>query len=121
MLDLLRQIPLALKITQTVIMHCGTLARAIPAYDVEAVSNLDRHPIRSKRRGNPTWGKPVQVPNLPTEFDLQVKQLGLTKADYVRSAQLKRWCEHNRNRVYVPEWLLREWGIVVESVFSGPG
>ena len=26
-------------------------------------------------------------------------------------AELKRWCEHNRNRVYVPEWLLEAWGI----------
>jgi hypothetical protein len=25
--------------------------------------------------------------------------------------QLGRWCERNRNRVYVPEWLLEAWGM----------
>ncbi|MGA7293238.1 MAG: hypothetical protein WBW53_01325 [Terriglobales bacterium] len=35
------------------------------------------------------------------------------------SAELKRWCEHNRNRVYVPEWLLEAWGIQVDGIFSG--
>jgi hypothetical protein len=48
-----------------------------------------------------------------------VKRLGLTKLEYVSSTELKRWCEHNRNRVYVPEWLLEEWGIQVEAIFSG--
>ena len=48
-----------------------------------------------------------------------VKRLGLTKAQYVASAQLRRWCKCNRNRCYVPEWLLQEWGIQVDAIFSG--
>jgi hypothetical protein len=28
------------------------------------------------------------------------------------------WCERNRNRVYVPEWLLEEWGIAVDGIFD---
>jgi hypothetical protein len=73
-----------------------------------------------RRRGNPNWGHPAQpLRALPTEFEKLVKQLGLAKLEYVSSAELKRWCEHNRNRVYVPEWLLEAWGIQVEAIFSG--
>ena len=50
---------------------------------------------------------------------MQVKRLGLTKAQYVASAQLRSWCRLNRNRCYVPEWLLEEWGLTVEWIFSG--
>ena len=78
-------------------------------------------PSSTKRgRGNPNWGKPpLPVLALPTEFEKQVKQLGLTRAEYTGSAELKRWCERNRNRVYIPEWLLEEWEIEVEPIFSG--
>jgi hypothetical protein len=50
---------------------------------------------------------------------MQVKRMGLTKSEYIASAELKYWCEHNRNRVYVPEWLLEAWGIQVEPLFIG--
>jgi len=47
--------------------------------------------------------------------------LGLHKQAYASSAELKRWCERNRNHFYVPEWLLQEWGIQVElSYGNGP-
>lgn len=51
----------------------------------------------------------------PTEFELQAHRLGLTEDDYVSSAQLRRWCEDNRDRCYVPEWLLKRWGITADS------
>jgi hypothetical protein len=78
-------------------------------------------PLGAKRgRGNPNWGKLSQCPPaLPTEFEMQIKRLGLTKPEYIASTELKHWCERNRNRVYVPEWLLKEWGITVEALFSG--
>lgn len=50
---------------------------------------------------------------------MQVKQIGLTKPEYITSTELKLWCERNRNRVYVPEWLLEAWGLQVEAIFSG--
>jgi hypothetical protein len=50
---------------------------------------------------------------------MQVQRLGLTKAEYVGSNELKLWCAHNRNRVYVPEWLLEAWGMQVELIFKG--
>ena len=46
---------------------------------------------------------------------MEVTRLGLAKSQYVASTELKRWCERNRNRVYVPEWLLTEWGMQVET------
>jgi hypothetical protein len=77
-------------------------------------------PGTKRGRGNPNWGKPLLVlPVLPTQFEMQVERLGLSKAQYTASPQLRRRCEHNRNRCYVPEWLLNAWGIEVEAIFSG--
>jgi hypothetical protein len=73
-----------------------------------------------RKRGNPNWGQPAPLgPALPTEFEMQVRQLGLTVETYVYSAELRRWCERNKNRVYVPEWLLEEWRIPVDADLSG--
>jgi len=74
------------------------------------------------RRGNPNWGRPIPPqPGRPTEFERRVQQLGLHKQTYASSAELKRWCERNRNHFYVPEWLLERWGIQVElSYGNGP-
>jgi hypothetical protein len=33
-------------------------------------------------------------------------------------AELRTWCAQNRNRYYVPEWLLEEWSITVDPTFS---
>jgi hypothetical protein len=68
-----------------------------------------------RRRGNPNWGRPIPpVPALPTEFELRVRRLHLTARSYSSSLELHAWCEQNRNRLYVPEWLLEEWGITVD-------
>ena len=72
------------------------------------------------KRGNPNWGKPFQAgPVLATEFEIQVRHLRLTAETYASSAELRCWCERNRNRCYIPEWLLEEWAITVDSFFSG--
>jgi hypothetical protein len=77
-------------------------------------------PGTKRGRGNPNWGKlRPALPVILTEFEMQVERLGLSKTEYLASAELKRWCERNRNRCYVPEWLLKEWGIEVEAIFSG--
>ena len=49
---------------------------------------------------------------------MEVTRLVLAKSQYTASAELKRWFDRNRSRVYVPEWLLAEWGMQVED-FSG--
>jgi hypothetical protein len=73
-----------------------------------------------RRRGNPNWGKPFQAgPRLATEFEIQVRHLRLTIETYASSDELRTWCARNRNRCYIPEWLLEEWGITVDSFFSG--
>jgi hypothetical protein len=72
-----------------------------------------------KRRGNPNWGKPLFVPRaMATEFETVTLRLGLTKETYIGSNQLRIWCQRNSNRYYVPEWLLKEWGIVPDVGWS---
>ena len=76
-------------------------------------------PVMTRKRGNPNWGRPILLaPALPTEFELRVGQLQLTEEMYTSSAELRAWCERNRNRCYAPEWLLGEWGITVDLNFS---
>jgi len=58
------------------------------------------------------------MPVLSTEFEMRVKHLRLTPETYTASVELRRWCEHNKNRFYIPEWLLREWGITVDVSYS---
>ena len=54
------------------------------------------------------------MPATASEFDLQARRLGLTEQTYAASAQLRTWCERNKNRFYIPEWLLAERGITVD-------
>ena len=71
----------------------------------------------TRKPGNPGWssGRPVTVPaSTATEFELQARRLGLSEDTYASSDQLRRWCEHNRDRCYVPEWLLKRWGMPVD-------
>ena len=69
----------------------------------------------ARKRGNPNWGRPIPSdPALPTEFEVRVGQLLLTAETYASSIELRAWCERNRNRCYVPEWLLTEWDITVD-------
>ena len=76
------------------------------------------HALR-RRRGNPSWGRPMPpVPALATEFELRVRRLQLTPETYASSVELRTWCQQNRNRIYVPEWLLKEWCITVDLGFN---
>jgi hypothetical protein len=74
-----------------------------------------------RRRGNPNWGQPI-FPSTPkagaTEFEREVRRLGLTRKTCVGSYELRLWCEHNKNRIYIPEWLLKEWGLEVKVGFN---
>jgi hypothetical protein len=72
-----------------------------------------------RKRGNPNWGRPVPpAPAQPTEFELRARHLQLTPEMYASSIELCVWCEQNRNRIYIPEWLLQEWDITVDLGFS---
>jgi hypothetical protein len=73
----------------------------------------------TRKRGNPNWGRPIPpLLALPTEFEMRVRQLQLMAEMYTSSVELRTWCEQNRNRVYIPEWLLEEWGISVDLNFG---
>ena len=76
--------------------------------------------VMPRKRGNPNWGKPFQPgPVLATEFEVRVRELHLEPTTYVFSVRLRRWCEQNRNRCYIPEWLLDAWDITVDANFTG--
>jgi len=78
------------------------------------------HFAATRRRGNPDWRRPVPPTTVcATEFEMQVRQLQLTEQMYASSRELRIWGEQNRNRHYIPEWLLKEWCIVVEPDKSG--
>jgi hypothetical protein len=71
----------------------------------------------TRKQGNPDWGseKPPLAPASPsTEFELQARRLGLAEGDYASSDQLRGWCAQNRDRCYVPEWLLKTWGMTTD-------
>src|SRR2546422_3467927 len=46
----------------------------------------------------------------PTGFDEEVRRLGLDEHTCAASRELRRWCERNKDRCYIPEWLVKEWG-----------
>jgi hypothetical protein len=71
--------------------------------------------VRPRKRGNPNWGKPMQAaPSVPTEFEDQIERLGLNEQTCAESTTLRRWCERNKDRCFIPEWLLKEWSIPVD-------
>jgi hypothetical protein len=77
-------------------------------------------PNSPRKRGNSNWGRPMPPARaLATAFEMRVSELRLTVESYVLSIELRSWCEENRNRCYVPEWLLDEWGFRVDSNLSG--
>lgn len=70
---------------------------------------------------NPGWssGKSAAIPaSSATEFELEARRLKLTEEDYASSDQLRRWCSLNRDRCYVPEWLLKRWGMTTDPHVS---
>lgn len=54
------------------------------------------------------------TPVVPTEFEGQIEKLGLTHETCAGSQTLRQWCERNKDRCYVPEWLLKVWSIPVD-------
>jgi hypothetical protein len=74
-----------------------------------------------KRHANSQWasGVPVKLPPAGhSRFERYARKLSLTEQDYANSAVLRRWCAANRNRCYIPEWLLMEWNMYVEPELS---
>jgi hypothetical protein len=59
------------------------------------------------------------APALATAFEIEVRQLHLMPEAYTFSAELRNWCAENRNRFYIPEWLLKAWNMSVNSDLTG--
>jgi hypothetical protein len=70
----------------------------------------------NRKHGGWTSGGPIEVPRAqPTAFEQLTEQLKLTERTYTNSEHLQAWCKLNKNRCYIPEWLLRSWDITVDS------
>jgi hypothetical protein len=57
-------------------------------------------------------------PTTATEFELQVRRLGLDERTCAKSKELRKWCERNKDRCYIPEWLLQRWKMTVDPNVS---
>ncbi len=93
------------------------LSRLAPATRPAASNDKGTHRM-ARRRGNPNWGKTDQqgpVVIVPSSFDQIVKELGLTPEQCFSSARLREWARLNRASKYVPETLLKEWGLEEDS------
>ena len=73
---------------------------------------------RHKRKGNPNFGKPgLLVPlEQPTRFELEQLRLKLSDEQVPRSKAMREWAKRYRHTYFVPEALLKFWGLdVAES------
>ena len=70
----------------------------------------------ARKRGNPGWGSgrtSKAIPCLPSGFEAEVRRLGLEPQNYIGSAKLRQY-QLNKDRRYIPELLLKRWGINVD-------
>lgn len=76
----------------------------------------------TERNIQPNWASggigSIRPSTAVTEFEKQVRKLGLTERDCVRSEELRRWCQENSQQCYIPESLLKAWRIVVKPDYS---
>lgn len=82
--------------------------------DEATVARKDGSVVASEHY-TPNWAsgekERAPAPDLPTQFEQIAEKIGVTKEYYVHSQPLKAWVKRNRRDYYVPEWLLREWGL----------
>jgi len=70
----------------------------------------------AKRRGNPNWGWGTPEPNgsvTPTmaEFQQVAREFNLQPDEYASSTQLREWASRNKDSKFIPETLLKAWGL----------
>jgi len=65
------------------------------------------------KRGNPRWGQvgAAPAPSTPSDFERLVARLKLSPDQYASSPQLRTWVERNWRQKFVPEKLLKAWGL----------
>jgi hypothetical protein len=75
--------------------------------------------VRNSLKPNWASGRPAEIrPQVPTGFEGEVRRLELDEQSYETSSALKQWCERNKNRCYIPEWLLKRWRMSVDPTLS---
>jgi hypothetical protein len=52
---------------------------------------------------------------MATAFEHELRRLGLNERNWVASKELRQWCERNKDQCYIPEWLLKRWGMFVNA------
>ena len=68
------------------------------------------------QRGNPNWGKPqLLAPQIMTAFEQTARDFNLQPEQYLRSEALRQWALRNRDSKYIPELLLKAWGICCKA------
>jgi hypothetical protein len=76
--------------------------------------------VRNSRKPNWASGRLAEIrPQAPTDFEKEVRRLGLDEHTCEGSRELKKWCERNKDRCYIPEWLLKRWGMSVDPNVAG--
>jgi hypothetical protein len=74
---------------------------------------------KRKWRGNPNWGRfGKSEPVKPTEFEALATKNGIPQERWHRSYILREFAYRNANKRYVPEYLLKHWGITVDPEFA---
>ena len=67
------------------------------------------------KAGNPNWGKPdVSAVPVLTSFEMKVNELQLAPDEYLGSEELRKWSAAHKSTRYVPEPLLKAWGLCSE-------
>jgi len=107
----------------------GDLISAYPVTTVTSVIRLDGRIIATmvkpsarfasalRKLQSYDWasGAPVRTAVVrPCQFEIQVRRLHLSQPSYESSTELRAWCVRNKNHFYIPEWLLKRWGISSE-------
>jgi hypothetical protein len=67
----------------------------------------------SRRHVNRSWGATGVVPAGAADassFEMMVKMMGLSPAQYESSLELREWARVHREKKYVPPDLLMAWG-----------
>src|SRR5512146_494727 len=69
--------------------------------------------------GNPNWGRATgATPALLSEFEKTARKLGLEPHQYVSSPQLRAWAARNWSSKFVPDALLKVWGLAASGLLQ---
>ena len=79
--------------------------------------------LHPRRRGNPDWGSGMPTPMRPSvsEFERVVEHLRLKPDEYTGSDELRDWVERNKDARFVPERLLKAWGLSLRGSIDDIG